>query len=61
VSHTPQSQLIVLTPSAPLYLSEIPPVEIRGAMVSSWQLLLAIGQVIGAAVGYRTHTLTTTA
>lgn len=43
--------------SAPLYLSEIPPVELRGITVSSWQLLLAIGQVIGAAVGYRTNTI----
>ncbi len=33
-----------------LYLSEIPPAAIRGTMVSSWQLFLAIGQVIGAGV-----------
>jgi hypothetical protein len=33
-----------------VYLAEIPPAAIRGAMVSSWQLFLAIGQVIGAVV-----------
>jgi len=38
----------------PLYLSEIPPASIRGAMVSSWQLFLAIGQVIGAVVAQGT-------
>ncbi|QRV98553.1 Sugar (and other) transporter [Ceratobasidium sp. AG-Ba] len=38
----------------PLYLSEIPPAAIRGAMVSSWQLFLAIGQVIGAVVAQGT-------
>ncbi|KAG8783848.1 hypothetical protein FRC12_019295 [Ceratobasidium sp. 428] len=37
-----------------VYLSEIPPAAIRGAMVSSWQLFLAIGQVIGAVVAQGT-------
>ncbi|KAF5390512.1 hypothetical protein D9757_005203 [Collybiopsis confluens] len=37
--------------SVPLYLSEIPPAAIRGSIVGSWQLMLAIGQVIGACVG----------
>lgn len=35
----------------PLYLSEISTAAIRGAVVGSWQLLLAIGQVVGACVG----------
>ncbi|WWC60650.1 uncharacterized protein I303_103224 [Kwoniella dejecticola CBS 10117] len=46
----------IISNAAPLYLSEIPPVEIRGACVSSWQLMLAIGQVIGACVGLGSHT-----
>jgi hypothetical protein len=50
-----------LNDSAPLYLSEIPPVQIRGIAVSSWQLMLAIGQVIGAGVGLGTHSLNSTA
>ncbi|KAE9399154.1 general substrate transporter [Gymnopus androsaceus JB14] len=37
--------------AVPMYLSEIPPVAIRGSIVGSWQLMLAIGQVIGACVG----------
>jgi SP family sugar:H+ symporter-like MFS transporter len=37
-----------------LYLSEIPPAAIRGTLVSSWQLFLAIGQVIGAGVAQGT-------
>ncbi|WRT66036.1 uncharacterized protein IL334_002987 [Kwoniella shivajii] len=45
----------IISNAAPLYLSEIPPVEIRGACVSSWQLMLAIGQVIGACVGLASH------
>ncbi|WWC88190.1 uncharacterized protein L201_003095 [Kwoniella dendrophila CBS 6074] len=51
----------IISNAAPLYLSEIPPVEIRGACVSSWQLMLAIGQVIGACVGLGSHNLETTA
>ncbi|WVQ85732.1 hypothetical protein IAT38_007899 [Cryptococcus sp. DSM 104549] len=51
----------VISNAAPLYLSEIPPMEIRGACVSSWQLMLAIGQVIGACVGLGTHTIESTA
>lgn len=35
--------------------------EIRGACVSSWQLMLAIGQVIGACVGLGTHSIESTA
>lgn len=50
-----------LANSTPLYLSEISTAAIRGAVVGSWQLLLAIGQVIGACVGQGTHNLTTTA
>jgi SP family sugar:H+ symporter-like MFS transporter len=34
--------------------------EIRGACVSSWQLMLAIGQVIGACVGLGCHTINNT-
>ncbi|RSH91556.1 hypothetical protein EHS25_009855 [Saitozyma podzolica] len=45
----------IISNAAPLYLSEIPPVEIRGACVSSWQLMLAIGQVLGAVVGLACH------
>ncbi|PBK88992.1 sugar transporter [Armillaria gallica] len=42
-----------------LYLAEIPPAVIRGTMVSSWQLFLAIGQVIGAGVAQGTKDYTT--
>jgi sugar porter (SP) family MFS transporter len=41
----------------PLYLSESSPTAIRGIVVGSWQLLLAIGQVIGACVDQGTHTI----
>ncbi|KAK8865577.1 hypothetical protein IAR55_000721 [Kwoniella newhampshirensis] len=51
----------IISNAAPLYLSEIPPMEIRGACVSSWQLMLAIGQVIGACVGLGSHNLSNTA
>ncbi|KAK4705131.1 MFS transporter, SP family, sugar:H+ symporter, partial [Phenoliferia sp. Uapishka_3] len=37
-----------------LYLSEIPPSSIRGSMVSSWQLFLALGQVLGAGIAQGT-------
>ncbi|KAL1699970.1 general substrate transporter [Schizophyllum commune] len=50
----------VISNSVPLYLSEIPPVAIRGSVVGSWQLMLAIGQVIGACVGQGTHAMTNT-
>lgn len=45
----------------PLYLSEIPPSQIRGAVVSCWQLVLAIGQVIGASVDQGTMVIDDTA
>ncbi|KAK7449812.1 hypothetical protein VKT23_013288 [Stygiomarasmius scandens] len=51
----------VISNAVPLYLSEIPPTEIRGAVVSSWQLMLAIGQVIGACVGQGSKDLNSTA
>lgn len=35
----------VVSNCVPLYLSEIPPAALRGAVVSCWQLFLAIGQV----------------
>ncbi|KZP26508.1 general substrate transporter [Athelia psychrophila] len=41
----------------PLYLSESSPAAVRGIVVGSWQLLLAIGQVIGACVDQGTHTI----
>ncbi|CAO1613143.1 unnamed protein product [Parajaminaea phylloscopi] len=50
----------VISNCTPLYLAEVSPTAIRGAVVSSWQLLLAIGQVIGACVGQGTHAMTTT-
>ena len=40
----------IVSNSTTLYLSEIPPAAIRGTMVSSWQLFLALGQVLGAGV-----------
>lgn len=40
-----------------MYLSESSPAAIRGIVVGSWQLLLAIGQVIGACVDQGTHTI----
>lgn len=43
-----------------LYLSEIPPAEIRGSMVSSWQLFLALGQVLGAGVAQGTKDYSST-
>lgn len=51
----------VVSNATPLYLSEVAPTAIRGVVVSSWQLMLAIGQVIGACVGQGTHALTSTA
>lgn len=50
----------IISNATPLYLSEIPPTAIRGAVVSSWQLMLAIGQVIGACVDQGTKTLDNT-
>lgn len=35
----------VISNCVPMYLSEIPPAAIRGSVVSTWQLTLAIGQV----------------
>ncbi|CDZ96594.1 sugar transporter [Phaffia rhodozyma] len=43
-----------------LYLSEICPAAIRGTIVSSWQLFLAIGQVIGAGVSQGTKDYSST-
>ncbi|CAO1627116.1 unnamed protein product [Sympodiomycopsis kandeliae] len=51
----------VVSNATPLYLSEVAPSAIRGVVVSSWQLMLAIGQVIGACVGQGTHALESTA
>lgn len=50
----------LLANSTPLYLSEISTVAIRGVVVGSWQLMLAIGQVIGACVGQATSKRTDT-
>ncbi|UZJ52765.1 hypothetical protein CBS101457_002085 [Exobasidium rhododendri] len=47
--------------ATPLYLSEISTTAIRGAVVGSWQLMLAIGQVVGACVGQGTHNLKSSA
>jgi SP family sugar:H+ symporter-like MFS transporter len=35
----------IVSNCVPMYLSEIPPAAIRGSIVSTWQLTLAIGQV----------------
>lgn len=45
----------------PLYLSEASPAAVRGIVVGSWQLLLAIGQVIGACVDQGTKDIPSTA
>lgn len=45
----------VIANCTPLYLSEISTVGIRGVTVGSWQLLLSIGQVLGAVVGNSTR------
>ncbi len=50
----------VLSNCTPLYLSEIAPTAIRGAIVSSWQLMLAIGQVIGACIAQGTKNIDST-
>lgn len=44
----------IISNCVPLYLSEIPPAGIRGSVVACWQLLLAIGQVIGACIAQGT-------
>ncbi|KAJ9111072.1 hypothetical protein QFC19_001270 [Naganishia cerealis] len=44
----------VVSNCVPMYLSEIPPAAIRGSVVSTWQLTLAIGQVIGAVIAQGT-------
>lgn len=49
----------VISNCTTLLLSELAPTAIRGAVVSSWQLLLAIGQVVGACVGLGTQSMTT--
>ncbi|PWZ00804.1 general substrate transporter [Testicularia cyperi] len=50
----------VISNCTPLYLSEVAPTAIRGAVVSSWQLMLAIGQVIGACIAQGTKDLEST-
>jgi SP family sugar:H+ symporter-like MFS transporter len=35
----------IISNCVPMYLSEIPPAAIRGSVVSTWQLTLAVGQV----------------
>ncbi|SNX83427.1 related to HXT1 - Low-affinity hexose facilitator [Melanopsichium pennsylvanicum] len=50
----------IISNCTPLYLSEIAPTAIRGAIVSSWQLMLAIGQVIGACIAQGTKNLDST-
>ncbi len=50
----------VISNCTPLYLSEIAPTAIRGAIVSSWQLMLAIGQVIGACIAQGTKDIDST-
>lgn len=47
----------VISNCVPLYLSESSPTAIRGIVVGSWQLLLAIGQVIGACVDQGTQSI----
>lgn len=51
----------VISNATPLYLSEVAPTAIRGVVVSSWQLMLAIGQVIGACVGQGTKDIANSA
>ena len=50
----------IISNCVPLYLSELPPANIRGAVVSTWQLTLAIGQVIGAVIAQGTKDVETT-
>lgn len=50
----------IISNCVPLYLSELPPANIRGAVVSTWQLTLAIGQVIGAVIAQGTKDIDTT-
>lgn len=40
----------ILSNAVPLYLSEVPPKSLRGAMVGSWQFAIDFGKVIGACV-----------
>lgn len=47
--------------AVPLYLSEVSPSLIRGVVVGSWQLLLAIGQVIGAVIDQGTKDIPSSA
>jgi len=51
----------VISNAVPLYLGESSPSAIRGIVVGSWQLLLAIGQVIGAGVNQGTKDIDSTA
>lgn len=44
----------IISNCVPMYLSEIPPAAIRGSVVSTWQLTLAVGQVIGAVIAQGT-------
>lgn len=47
--------------AVPQYLSEVPHTSIRGSVVGSWQLILAIGQVVGACVDQGTKDIKSSA
>lgn len=47
--------------AVPQYLSEVPDTSIRGSVVGSWQLILAIGQVVGACVDQGTKDISSSA
>lgn len=47
--------------AVPQYLSEVPNTSIRGSVVGSWQLILAIGQVLGACIDQGTKNINSTA
>lgn len=51
----------LLSNAVPQYLSEVPHTSIRGSVVGSWQLVLAIGQVVGACVDQGTKDINSTA
>lgn len=51
----------MISNAVPQYLSEVPNTSIRGSVVGSWQLVLAIGQVVGACIAQGTKDIKSSA
>ncbi|KAF2703973.1 general substrate transporter [Pleomassaria siparia CBS 279.74] len=51
----------IFSSTSPLYIGEIAPTEIRGPLLSCWQLTISVSQIIAAVINRGTESLTTTA